>query len=293
MKASTPITIVCVCDNYYVTLLAALIKSIEINHLTNEMIQLYIIEDRVTENNKRKLQKSINSDIVKLGWIEMQNSIPSNLKLPSDGTTYPMNVYMRLFIPTLISPDISKVIYLDVDMIVQEDISNLWNIDIGENIVAAVIDPIIKIVSNFGGIKNYEEFGLTPTTKYFNSGLLIIDVKKWLEFNIAEKVIKCINANKKFVKFADQYGLNAVLANKWSELNPLWNSHAEFEIEEPFLIHFSGRKPIFNSYKNNQKYKTAFYKYLQQTEWRNFKPTGETKRYIKKLKNMIEKFNLF
>jgi lipopolysaccharide biosynthesis glycosyltransferase len=200
-----------------------------------------------------------------------------------------MNVYMRLLIPNVISSEISKVIYLDVDLIFQQDVSLLWNISIEENIVAAVADQSIKMVSNYGGIANYKEFGLLETTKYFNSGVLIMDVKKWVSFNVAEKVIKCINANKKYVMWADQYGLNVVLANNWFELDLLWNYQAKFEGEDPFVIHFAGRKPIFKSYENKEIYQTIFFKYLKQTEWRGFEPIGEATRYFKKIKNILEK----
>lgn len=288
-----PISLVSVCDNHYIMLLAALIKSIEHNYKASDKIYYYIIEDQVSKKNKRRLEGSINCDIVKITWIEMQKSIPANMQLPADGTTYPMNVYMRLFIPNFISTDVTKVIYLDVDMIVQKDISSLWNTDLGDSVVAAAADPIIKAVGDFGGIENYADFGLDAKTRYFNSGLLVINIQKWLALNIAENVIDCIISNKRFVKFADQYGLNVVLADKWKELDPLWNFHAEFQTSNPYLIHFSGRKPIFSSYRNNEEYRLIFHSYLQKTQWRNHKPIGETKRYMKKLMNMMGKVRFF
>jgi lipopolysaccharide biosynthesis glycosyltransferase len=245
MKTILPISIVSVCDNHYIILLAALIKSIEQNYQGSDKIEYYIIEDRVSNKNKRKLENSINFDKIKLNWIEMRKSIPANIRLPSDGTTYPMNVYMRLFIPSFIPKNVTKVIYLDVDMIVQSDISSLWNTDLGNSVVAAAADPIIRVVGDFGGIENYADLGLDAKTKYFNSGLLIINIHKWLGFNIAESVIACINSNKRFVKFADQYGLNVVLADKWKELEPLWNFHAEFQNSKPFLNSFFRKKANF------------------------------------------------
>lgn len=289
MKKSMPISLVSVCDNHYIKLLAALIKSIEHNYKGSDKIYYYVIEDHVSKKNKRKLEGSVNGDIIQIRWVEMQKSIPDNIQLPADGTTYPMNVYMRLFIPNFISKEVTKVIYLDVDMIVQEDISVLWNTELGDHVVAAAGDPFIKTVADFGGIENYGDFGLDAKTRYFNSGLLIINIQKWLDFNVAENVINCIITNKRFVKFADQYGLNVVLADKWKELDTLWNFHAEFQASAPYLIHFSGRKPIFRSYKNNEDYRLIFYSYLQKTQWQNHKPIGETTRYMKKILNIIQK----
>ena len=114
--------------------------------------------------------------------------------------------------------------------------------------------------------------------------------KKWREQDITVRIIDCINNNKKFVNYPDQYGLNVVLANKWLELSPLWNHFSTIDpTEKPFLIHFVERKPIYQSYNYNVEFKKTFYLFLNQTAWKNFKPIGESSRYIKKIKNILNK----
>ena len=166
-------------------------------------------------------------------------------------------------------------------MIVRKDISLLWNTDLGEKIVAGVLDRSQKVSSPWGGIQNYIELGLDPETKYFNSGLLLINRNKWLQFNATEKIISCISRNKKYTNFPDQYGLNVVLANQWFELEPGWNTYSMLEEQDPFIVHFIETKPIYTSYHFNQHYKEEFYNYLQQTPWVNFKPQ---KAYIRLLR---------
>lgn len=294
MEALTPITIVAICDNHYLPMFAALIKSIEVNHHTGEKLKVYIVEDGVSEKSKSKLQRSINADMTTLHWVKMKEAVPKGIKLPLDYTTYPLTIYIRLFIPYFISPEIDKVIFVDVDMIVQKDISLLWNVELNDYVVAAVQDPRIKVVSNsWGGILNYEELGLSADTKYFNTGLLVFNVKEWTKQNITEKVVDVINKNIKVVNYPDQYGLNVVLANKWVQLGPKWNHFASDEDPNPYLIHFIGRKPIYKAYNYSEEYKSIFYKYLKLTEWRDFKAIGETRRYFKKLMNIVEKIKIF
>jgi lipopolysaccharide biosynthesis glycosyltransferase len=289
------ISIVVVCDNHYIILLATLIKSIEVNHHSFEKIDIYIVEDNVSNKNKIKLLSSIETELITLHWLEIKTCIPKHIRLPLDRSSYPLNIYVRLFIPYFLPPGISKVIYMDVDMIVQSDISNLWNIDLGDKIVAAVMDPSVKTVSNnWGGIKNYQELGLSACTKYFNSGLLIIKTQKLLKLNITEKIISCIVSNKQYAKYPDQYGLNVVLANQWLEIDSRWNHFASDNSREyePFIIHFVGRKPIYKSYRNHNIYKNLFYRYLLSTKWQYFQPIGESCRYIKKIKNLVKKVSI-
>ena len=287
------LNIVVVCDNHYIILLAALIKSLEINLGINQRLDIYIIEDQINTINKAKLQKSINISKTVLIWKKMESIIPEDVKLPIDRSTYPLNIYMRLFIPYFIPEGIEKVLYLDVDMIAQSDISQLFDYDLTNYVIGAVLDPgIITFDNTWGGILNYKELGILGNTSYFNTGLLLININKWKEQNITDKIINCINSNKKFANYPDQYGLNVVLANQWLELDPLWNHFCTINHPNPYIIHFVRRKPIYQTYDNIEEYYTIFYKYLKMTEWKCFKPIGEFRRYLHKIKNIITKLFL-
>jgi len=286
-----PLNIVVACDDHYIILLAALIKSIEANLRDGQTITVYVIEDKVSKSSKKKLQQSINNNITSLIWKEMNEVIPEGMKLPLDRSSYPLNIYMRLFIPYFVPESIEKVLYLDVDMIVQKDITTLFENNLSHYVVAAVLDPrIITFDNSWGGVLNYNELGLPGTTRYFNTGLLLMNTVKWREQNVTQKIIDCIDNNKKFANYPDQYGLNVVLANQWLELDTLWNHFSTIDTtEQPFLIHFVERKPIYQSYNYSETFKKTFYHYLHQTQWKNFKPIGESKRYFKKIKNILEK----
>ena len=271
-------------------MLAALIRSIEINHAGNERIVLYIVEDGLTSGNKRKIQELVNPEKTQINWLSMADALPRGIQLPLDHSSYPLNIYARLFIPYFLPASLEKALYLDVDMLVLHDISILWQQDISNFYLAAVPDPRIKTVDNeWGGIKNYRDFGLQPKTPYFNTGLLLVNLTKWRKDNIASQIIAIIQANKTSANYPDQYGLNVVLANRWLALDSLWNCFASEDISDPYIIHFISRKPIYKTYDNNPRYYRLFYSYLNQTPWQNSKPLGEGKRYLKKITNVLHK----
>lgn len=287
MKEETPITIVVACDDHYMILLAALLKSIELNHSSGERIEVYIVEDNVSIRNKNRLLNSVGNSMV-LHWIKMNEAIPEGMSLPVVNNTYPLNTFIRLFIPHFIPQHIKKVIFMDVDMIVLNDISKLWHIDIGDHIIGAVTDSITRTLGN--GIANYEQLGLNPGAKYFNAGLQIINTDKWREHHMTEKIVNLINENRKFAGLGDQYGLNIGLAEQWQEIDPLWNYFSSGNHPHPYLIHYYHRKPFYKTYFNN--YQEMFYEYLDYTAWKNTKPVGESRRYLKKISNMIPKWKL-
>lgn len=279
------ITLVTVCNNAFVLLLAALLKSLEETHISNEIINVYIVDDKITNGNRAKLIASVDSNILNLIWIKLEDAIPTHLKLPLDSTTFPANTYARICIPYFIDQTAEKAIYLDVDMIMVEDISRLWYTELGDFNIAAVADRSEVVGSSWGGIKNYEALGLKPESRYLNSGLFILKPNEWRRLKISEQAFDCAHKNISFISFADQYSLNVIFNERWLELDKRWNCYAQLEEKNPYLIHFTGMKPIFKGYNGNAAYKTIFLQYLNKTAWRGFKPKNDFFRIFQKLYN--------
>lgn len=292
MKTNDRISVVLACDDHYIVLLAALLKSIEMNHVSEEIVDIYIVDDQISKTSKKKLNASLSHDKLNLIWLKMAEIIPEGVVLPLVNNSYPLNTYIRLLIPYFIPKDVRKIIFIDVDMIMLDDISNLWKMDTGKYVIGAVSDTIGPVAKTIGeGIENYKELGLNPEEKYFNAGLQLINIDKWLEQDITQKTFDAINNNKKYAALGDQYGLNIALCGNWYEIDKLWNCFSVNTDPKPSLIHYFHRKPIYKTYANN--YKDEFFYYLGKTEWKNFKPIGETSRKIKKMGNMLEKVKLF
>ena len=293
MNAGERISIVLASDNHYAILIAAMIKSIEVNHKTDEPIDFYILDDNISAKNKQKIRESIQSVDISIQWVDVRRIIPPTIKLPMDSTPFPVTTYMRLFAPYAVPPELERILFLDVDTIILTDISLLWHADIGDYVVGAVQD-FQKVVScHRGGIPNYKELGLSPDTKYFNSGVLVINARAWREADITNRVFACSHENIKHIIFADQYGLNVALANQWFELDPRWNWVSLFEaVDDPYLVHFVSTKPIFSSYKYVPSYKVLFYSYLNQTAWKNHRPINGNYNNARKVYNLVKKIVL-
>ncbi|KIO78774.1 glycosyl transferase [Pedobacter lusitanus] len=291
MKLNNRISVVVACDNHYVILMAALLKSIEMNHLSEDIVDIYIVDDHISKVNRQKLTASLVLEKINLIWLKMSEIIPEGVKLPLVNNSYPLNTYIRLLIPYFIPKEIKKVLFLDVDMIMLDDISNLWRIETGDKVIGAVNDNAgdhEKTIRE--GIENYQELGLDPDQKYFNAGLQLINIEKWQEQDITQKTFDAINSNKKYAGLGDQYGLNISLIGNWHEIDRMWNCFSVCTDPKPKLIHYFHRKPIYKTYAYN--YREEFFYYLNLTAWKGFKPIGETTRYMKKINNIFEKIKL-
>lgn len=289
MSHQENISIVTICDNHFAVLLGALIKSIEINHTSEDTIDLYIVNENISKKNIQKIENTIEGKKINIIWKKLAEVVPTYLKLPVDNTTFPANTYARICIPYFIDQNATKAIYLDVDMIVLTDIINLWKTDLGEMAIAAVADRSEIVSSEWGGISNYKELNLPAESKYFNSGLFVLDPQKWREMKIPEMAFKCAEDNRAYISFADQYSLNVIFNQKWKELDKSWNAYAQNNDENPKVIHFTGMKPIYTGYESNIKYKELFFYYLNQTPWNGYKPKKTILRLLKKTYNKANK----
>ncbi|ODS77502.1 MAG: hypothetical protein ABS46_18090 [Cytophagaceae bacterium SCN 52-12] len=289
MSHKDNITLIVATDNFYAILLGALIKSIEENHRTTEKIDLYIIDDGISKANREKLSQCATPSVTTLHWFKSHEVLPAGIRIPVDRSAFPVTTYLRLFAPYLIPADVRRFIYLDVDMIVLEDISKLWHTDLQGRLFGAVQDLSKTVGSGWGGIPNYEKFGFHPDDLYFNAGLLVGDPVRWREEDVSNRVIKALFDNLSDVDMADQYGLNVVLNNQWLPLDERWNAFSVLDIKDPYLIHFLDIKPIFKTYRANTAYREEFYKYLRLTPWKDFKPIGDYHRLARKAYNKLKK----
>ncbi|MCL2629679.1 MAG: glycosyltransferase family 8 protein [Alphaproteobacteria bacterium] len=140
--------------------------------------------------------------------------------------------YFRLFLP-LVLPDADKVLYLDSDAIPVRDVADLYDIDLGENLVGAAHEVIYMKDSERAGLSeklymgeffNYCErvLGMTkPSEKYFNSGVVLMNLRQMRIENTIEQFLKYAKINNAY--FHDQNVLNAACQDRVFYIPQEWN----------------------------------------------------------------------
>lgn len=284
------IHIVVASNNHFAVMLAALLKSIESNINDNWSYTIYIINDNISRSNKDKISSSVSSSYLSLKWIDKTTVLPLKLQYPTDRSGLPLTTYLRLLAPYIVPEETDRVLYLDVDMLVLGDLSDLWEVDLQDYPIAAVTDRAKVVSSEWAGIPNYRELGLKPDDKYFNAGLLLIDVKKWIAGNYSSLIIENMKRYKEHVVFADQYGLNVTFANNWLELSAQWNWYSNEYIANANIVHFVGVKPIYTSYDFAEEFRALFYHYVEKTGFEGYKPRSKWVRTGMKVKNLLDKY---
>jgi len=220
-------------DNFAEILGISLISLFENNKDMQEII-VYILDSSISIVNKEKIEsifKEYNRGTPK--WIKAKN-ISEEISLEVSIDRGSLSQYARLFISSLLPEDTKKVLYLDCDILVVKSIKKLWNLDLHGKTVAALMDAFSR---------HYRiNIGLKQDGIMFNSGVMLIDLKKWKKQKIEERLLKFILEKKGNIQQGDQGALNAVLSDDTYCFEPCFNSvsiYFDFSYDE-LLVY---RKP--------------------------------------------------
>lgn len=252
-------------DDNYVPFLAVAIKSLLENASQEYFYNIHILTDGLTNESITKLRKNMSSNSRLI--IDTMNAciedIESNLNA-SLRDYYTISIFYRLFIAKLY-PEYHKAIYLDCDLVVIGDISKLYNTDTEGNIFGVVVDDVIASNPQF---REYARLGVgVDDKKYFNSGMLLMDLDKYREEDILNKFLHLLLTYNFETAAPDQDYLNVLCKDKVKYLERGWDrmSTDENYDGELYIIHYNNfRKPW---YYDDVPYGRYFWEYAPKTNY--------------------------
>ena len=236
---SNQINIVFASDDNYAQHIAVVIASIMAK--TKEEVCFYVINDNISKNKIEKLKNTADTFKAQIEFITVSEDKFINVYLSGHVSKA---AYFRLALADILPNDIEKVIYLDVDLLVFDDINKLWQIDLKNLPLAAV--PDYGIMASVRLCKQKKQvIGLPVGEKYFNSGVLVVNLKEWRKEDYTKQILEIINNNQ--LPHHDQDALNKLFMHKWKELELRWN------VIPP--IYYLFNKVVFNKKLRNSALK--------------------------------------
>lgn len=166
--------------------------------------------------------------------------------------------------------DLNKIIFLDCDMIVNTDVSVLWNLDLNGSVIGAVQEVFKPKITSRLMKKRYANAGI-DIHNYFNAGLLVIDLELLRNSGISLIAeTKMFFENKKNnLPAMDQEIYNYLFQKSFTRLpekyNLLVNLNRNFESDD-CIIHYAGGDKPWDKHAVS-KYDLLYWKYLYYTKW--------------------------
>jgi len=239
-------------NDRYVHLTAVSIKSLLVH---NPKSKIYVMYVNLKKNNIKKLLSITEAHNIKLELVQVSSNEVANLPNLS---YFSFEAYLRLFITNYMNFD--KALYIDGDTLIRNSLKQFYETDIDDHYLGArtssksVINRKIKSLDLKNG-------------KYFNSGVLLLNLKLIKEHKIFQKCLNFIQMNPHLIELPDQDALNKIIDGKYLEIDYVYNdsrseSHEGINQEETVIAHFIGRfKPDIALYKHI--YKEEFIRYYK------------------------------
>lgn len=260
------IPIVMASSDAYVSFLSVLLQSIKENASKNYKYDIIVLTQDMREKNKKLITNTFcDSYYFSIRFFDANTYLASR-KLHTSMHITPMT-YLRLAIPDLLK-NYEKAIYLDCDIVINGDISELYNIDLSDYMIGAARDTVMAGWSNVGEDKdnenvmyNYEVVGIKNKFDYFNAGVIVVNLNEFRKNYSTEKLFDI--ACSRDWKWFDQDVLNKVccgrtlfISNEWNVMAHCYDIESQLSeyfapydmymkyrdaVENPKAIHYAGR----------------------------------------------------
>ena len=252
-------------DDGYCPFLAVAIQSL-IEHISEENTYLIkILNTDISEKNKKIIGKyeKVNVDIE---FVDLNYYIQRVRDKLYTRDYYSQTTYFRLFLPNLY-PQYDKVLYLDSDIVILDDVAKLYNTQMGDDLVAAAPDDVVQSHPVF---RDYVEkvVGVADYRQYFNAGILLMNLHELRKFRFQEKFTYLLDKIK-FSVAQDQDYLNRLCKGRVTLLDRVWNRmpipNEKIRTEDLCLVHYNlAFKPW---HFEDILYKEFFWMYAQETRY--------------------------
>ena len=278
---------ICVaCNDRYAAHAAALIVSIRKHRNDDEEHVFYVLSDRLSEENRRNFAGMEQTFGCTIRIIDVDDSVFA--RWPAWRRSYA--AYLRLAMGRVLPKDVSKILYLDCDMIVRTSLAPLWKTDLADNYGAAAAE-------GNAAAKTFSYLNLKGL--YFNSGMILFNLDKYREDGLEENILRRGGEMAGKLSFPDQDLLNEAFHGKTIFVPYRWNVnycrearehferigffsiYTEEQIREetnsPCIVHFGGEKPwLMSCFHPHRKLywdcqrETPFYADACRGYWRSF-----------------------
>lgn len=237
-------------DKKYIAPFQTMLKSLVINN-PQEIIHVWLLHSEISQEELQKLEEYCGLQRVTLTPLQVDRTMFQNAPISK---RYPKEMYYRLLAPHILPVSLEKILYIDPDILVINAIRPLWEMELGENVFAAASHTDI-----FGMIDNINRMRLGKEHEYFNSGVMLMDLKQARELVKPDEIFSCVREHAVELVLPDQDVFNYLYGEHTLPVeDTIWNydtryysdyqirsgglSDMDWVMKNTVFLHFCGKK---------------------------------------------------
>jgi lipopolysaccharide biosynthesis glycosyltransferase len=279
----------CAAEGDYIVHSAAMLHSLLSCHEPGSVEINYLHGPELASETRAGLRQMAADNGGQLNFLEIPDEWVAGL--PTAGFTRKATWY-RTFLPDLL-PDVSRVLYLDADVLVLDSVAPLFDMDMTSKLVAAVTNVLgPEAVERPGALRIAHPKG------YFNAGVMVLNLDLMRREESSRAICEFGRAHAEELVWRDQDALNVILGADRIELHPRWNcmngmlvfpesadvlgAEALVEaIENPAIRHFEGPAPYKPwHYLCERKWRDLYRRHRRGTPWPRVRLQGRNPKNV-------------
>ena len=229
-----------------------MIRSIVENVSADNNYDIVVLYSDINDRNQKLIKQAADGrDNVSIRFVKVSKYFDVSKLFVDQHLS--VETYFRLIIPELM-PGYSKILYLDCDMVVDDDVAKLYNMDMGDALIGAAKDidvaGQINLKQNKWDEYAVKKLGLDSPYDYFQAGVLILNLDEIRKVTTSDELIKLATEND--FRCHDQDVLNVACKNKVFYIPQEWNtlmSWAEQGRSRMDILKYAPRE-LFGEYQN-------------------------------------------
>lgn len=275
------IYIACACDNAYSPHCGTMLASV-FEHNFACHIEVWLLTDYIDTENIQRFYTLAARYNQRIQIVTIDKSQFQNLPFGGEFENITLAAYYRLLIPYVLPRQINKILYLDSDIVVLGDLTELWHTPLSHRAFAAVEDALPH------PLEAPIRLNYPITDSYYNTGVSLFNLTFLREMDFVNQAKVFCECYKDKILMHDQDIMNALCHGKYQALPlrynvmesllfrkpPLSSSRIpelESALRNPCVMHYTGIfKPWFN--ECHHPYKHLYWKYRSLTPWSDGKP---------------------
>lgn len=231
--AEPPVSVMFAVTSSWLIPLAVAIRSLCVHSDPRRNYELHIVHHGLEEEQMKELGKAVSSyPRVSLGFCRLPERLLRILQHRDCGRFSPLT-YGRLLAAALF-PRHDRVVYLDVDVLLNGDVAELYDADLHGAPIGAVRDCAVLQSISTGRLPDHLEYisgmGVTNPRLYCNTGVMVMDLVQMREQETEDRLLRLLEAHPDSFPYVDQDIINIVFHGRIAPLPLRWNYHFQFEL---------------------------------------------------------------
>ena len=251
-------------NDKYAPFAGASLTSLFENNKHLPSIRVYILGEKLTKQSEARFRALAARYGRQLTFVKTDPLVimMKKMGMPTYRGSYAAN--MRLFLSYVLADDVDRLLYLDADTIVDGPLDELMTLSMDGHPIAMCLDSLVRL--------HKERLGFTAADYYYNSGMILFDMKSWRSNRCSERIANHVKNVRAMYPSPDQDLINVVLKGEILKLPPKYNMqpiYLAFPVKDYFKTFggtgFYSQKEIVNDVKSPVVY--HFFRFVGEFPW--------------------------